>query len=235
MTAPPVAERVRRAILDGIARGEFGPGDRLPGERRLAEQLGASRVSVRAALQQLKARGLLDARRGGGTRVVSTVPEMDAPLADLVRAKAENLADLAEIRMVLEVWAAHRAAVHATPPQIAEIGRIVDGMADPARHAVRAEDDVAFHVAVGRAAGSPVYLHFLNAVREALAHMLQFHREELFGEHGDASVLAQHRAVHAAIAARDAAAAEAAMRRHLAWVLDHYRAAGALRGHPPGP
>jgi len=105
-----VSDRVADRILARIASGEWAVGQRLPGERQLAEDMGVSRVSVRAALQTLKTQGLLDAVQGGGTRVVSTAACMDASLAQLVKANHETLADLAEIRGQIEVWAARRAA-----------------------------------------------------------------------------------------------------------------------------
>ena len=65
-----------------------------------------SRVSVRAALQRLKAQGLLSAVQGGGVRVISADAATGPPLAELVRVNREDLHDLAEIRAILEVWAA---------------------------------------------------------------------------------------------------------------------------------
>src|SRR5262245_54964571 len=56
-----VSDRVARELMRLIAEGRLAPGERLPGERELATLMGVSRVSVRAALQQLKARGLLSA------------------------------------------------------------------------------------------------------------------------------------------------------------------------------
>ena len=52
-----IADQVADQILEKIADGIFLPGDRLPGERQLAESMKVSRVSVRAALQKLKTRG----------------------------------------------------------------------------------------------------------------------------------------------------------------------------------
>ncbi|HET8729021.1 MAG TPA: FCD domain-containing protein [Alphaproteobacteria bacterium] len=226
-----VADRVTAEILDMIARGDLTPGERLPGERQLAERMGVSRVSVRAALQRLKAQGFLASVQGGGTRVVSSAAAMDGALTALVRSKLDNLHDLAEIRVTLESWAARRAAERATPGQVAEIAARLDAMAAAGpRQAVaggtqpdKALEDVAFHFAIGKAAGSPVYTHILSVIRDILTQMLEFHRYELFlAEDDDRTVLEHHRAIYQAIAARDAPGADAAMRRHLEWVLRHY-------------
>jgi GntR family transcriptional regulator, transcriptional repressor for pyruvate dehydrogenase complex len=220
-----VSDRVATKLLDMIAHGELTPGQRLPGERQLAEQMGVSRVSVRAALQQLKTQGFLTAVQGGGTRVLSTAGDMDPALSEMIRVKFDNLYDLAEIRVILESWAARRAAMNATPEQVAEIGRTVMAMAQPSRGKLRATDDVDFHIAIGKAAGSPIYMHILSVIRDTLTQMLEFHRHELFDRSEDKTVLAQHRAIHRAIDRRDPEAAAAAMTAHLNWVLEHYHAA----------
>lgn len=222
-----IADQVAADLTDLIAHGEFAPGDRLPGERQLAERMGVSRVSVRAALQKLKAQGLIQSVQGGGTRVMSTATDLSEPLSLLVRSRRENLQDLAEIRLSLESWAARRAAERATPEIVAELQETVDtlraaGAGKAARETVAAAD-VNFHLAIGKAADSPVYLHMLSTIRDVLVGMLSYHRYELFtGKAGDEAVIDQHSAILAAIKAGDPDGAEAAMRAHLNWVLRHY-------------
>lgn len=228
-----VSDRIATRLLDMIAQGHLTPGERLPGERQLAEQMGVSRVSIRAALQRLKAQGFLAAVQGGGTRVLSSTSDMDPALTEMVRRKLDNLYDLAEIRLVLESWAAGRAARNATLGQLDEIERTVEAMAQPEREGMRGQDDMAFHLAIGKAAASPVYMHILSVVRVTLGHMLEFHRYELFGPGHDETVLAQHRAVLEAIRQGDAEAASQAMSAHLSWVLERYqRSTRPSRGQP---
>jgi GntR family transcriptional regulator, transcriptional repressor for pyruvate dehydrogenase complex len=57
--------RLRREIL----AGDYAPGDALPSERRLSEELGASRHAVREALKRLQQSGLVRISQGGATRV----------------------------------------------------------------------------------------------------------------------------------------------------------------------
>jgi len=220
------ADHVASTIMGWITDGDLAPGEKLPGERHLAESLGVSRVSVRAALQQLKAQGLLSAVQGGGTKVAAAAVRLDDGLATLARARIENLRDLAEIRMAVESWAARRAAERATPEQVAVIRHHLDRMiaAGDGRDSGRekAREDTAFHLAIGKAAGSAVYVHFLATIRDVLADMLDFHRYRLFQPEDDAVIATHHRAIHEAIAARAPEAAEQAMRDHLQWVLDYY-------------
>lgn len=226
-----ISEAVADKIMAMIADGSLAPGQRLPGERQLAEQMGVSRVSVRAALQKLKTRGFLDAVQGGGTRVLAADTVMDPALTELVRLNHDNLRDLAELRMVLEVWAARRAARNATPAALAEMEAIMAAMAaEGGRSQRRGEDDVRFHLAIAKASGSTVYMHIVSVIRDILKQNVEFHRYEMLnGEAEDRQILAHHAAIHAAIKAGDPEAAAAAMHEHLTWVLSHYDAAAKQR------
>lgn len=233
-----VSDRVAREILRLIASGELAPGERLPGERQLAEMMDVSRVSVRAALQQLKAQGFISAVQGGGTRVVASADPIDAGLTELVRASSDNLNDLSEIRAYLEVWAARRAAERSDPRRLREIAAVLETMADPGRPPrFRAADDHAFHLAIARASGSAVYLHLMSVLGEILEKMFAHTRNELYvSEQDDSRFLEQHRAIYRAIAAREPETAAQAMRLHVDTVLSRYaelRPAGAPDGEPP--
>ncbi|MDX1710522.1 MAG: FadR/GntR family transcriptional regulator [Rhodovibrionaceae bacterium] len=219
-----VSDRVAQELMRLIASGRLAPGERLPGERQLADMMNVSRVSIRAALQQLKAQGFVQAIQGGGTRIIASTEDMEAALTKLVRHDVDNLHDLAEIRVQLESWAARRAAERADDTQIAEIEAKLRAMQDPHRHhRHKAEDDLAFHLAIAKAAGSSVYLHLMGVLGDILEEMLAFHRYTLSAtEADDRAFLSQHEAVFAAIAARDGEAAARAMQDHLLHVLRRY-------------
>lgn len=221
-----VSDRVADRLLARIASGEWAPGQRLPGERQLAEDMGVSRVSVRAALQTLKTQGLVDAVQGGGTRVVSNSQCMDPGLAQLVRVNQDNLADLAEIRGILEVWAVRRAAESASAESIAELAEIMEATeADINRGKHKTENDIRFHLAIAKASGSAIYMHVMGLFRGILHEMLDYHRYEMFSsEEDDHTILDHHRAIFEGIRGRDPQGAARAMQSHLGWVVARYRA-----------
>jgi GntR family transcriptional repressor for pyruvate dehydrogenase complex len=231
-----VSDRVVDRILARIASGEWGPGHRLPGERQLAEEMGVSRVSVRAALQGLKTQGYLDAVQGGGTRVIASTSTMEPGLVELVRASRENLRDLAEIRCNIEVWAARRSAVNASDQQIGEMAGILAAAEDDlVRGKHKAEHDLRFHLAVAKASGSGVYMHIVGFIRGILEEQVAFHRYELFPTPADdAAILAQHRAVLDGIQRRDPQAAADAMLAHLGGVVRAFDAEIARRKSEAG-
>jgi GntR family transcriptional regulator len=73
--------QIYRQIADDIANGALPSGERLPSERELSDRLSVSRATVRRALKQLVADGLVESRQGAGTFVVSTGPLGEAPNA----------------------------------------------------------------------------------------------------------------------------------------------------------
>lgn len=219
-----VADRVAQELMKLIATGKLMPGERLPGERQLAEMMNVSRVSVRAALQQLKGKGFITAVQGGGTRVIAASDDKDSALVTLIRENRKNLRDFAQIRVAIEAWAARQAAENATEEQITDIKRALDIMTDPARpEEFKAEDDVAFHMAVAKAADSVIYMHLMTGMSDILRETLDYHRYKLLATRADDRVfLQQHRKIYEAIRDRDGEAAAQAMTVHVKRALSAY-------------
>ena len=65
VNVPKLSDAIMHQLESMILEGSLKPGDRLPPERQLAEQLGVSRPSLREAIQRLAARGMLLSRQGG--------------------------------------------------------------------------------------------------------------------------------------------------------------------------
>ena len=86
-----------------IVQGTWEPGDKLPSESQLCEQLGVSRVSVRSALQSLEAQGYIEIRRGEGSFVkhfnLSDQLDLLMPIFALDR---KDILDVLKYRMVTE-------------------------------------------------------------------------------------------------------------------------------------
>lgn len=69
----PLYERVRLALASSIADGTYAPGDKLPSETRLAEELGVNRLTVRRAIEELARAGAVESRQGSGTFVSAPI------------------------------------------------------------------------------------------------------------------------------------------------------------------
>lgn len=87
---PPIREQVATILRDAIINCDFHPGEVLV-ERELCERTGTSRPSVREALRQLEAEGLVESRNGRGTMVRVLSPEEVENVYE-IRAELEGLA-----------------------------------------------------------------------------------------------------------------------------------------------
>ncbi|WP_445520973.1 GntR family transcriptional regulator [Streptomyces sp. NEAU-174] len=67
-------QQIADDLKAAIERGEYGPGDRLPGENALATQYGVATLTARRALKILRTEGLVESKRGAGARVLSFRP-----------------------------------------------------------------------------------------------------------------------------------------------------------------
>src|ERR1700751_2529430 len=77
----PLSAQVENVIIDRIANGSLAPGPRLPSEDSLVQEYAVSRTTIRAAIQSLVQRGLVEIRRGKGTFV--THPKITQELTEL--------------------------------------------------------------------------------------------------------------------------------------------------------
>ncbi|WP_207480867.1 MocR-like pyridoxine biosynthesis transcription factor PdxR [Arenibaculum pallidiluteum] len=71
----PLFRQIYRRLRDAVLSGALAPGARLPSTRTLAQELGVSRNTVVAAIEELAAEGYVEARVGAGTFVASALPE----------------------------------------------------------------------------------------------------------------------------------------------------------------
>lgn len=129
-TRPPTAahdaaERLRRQIL----LGELAPGTSLPGERELSERLGVSRLTLRAALAELQAQGLIEKVHGAGNRVLDYRETGGIELiAYLARQSIDGgvvprplLGELLEVRRMVAVELLGLVCERATPEELREL------------------------------------------------------------------------------------------------------------------
>jgi len=195
---------LRQAILGG----EMAPAQRLV-ENELAEQFGVTRASIRAALIDLASEGLVERIRNRGSRVrVVSVEEAVA---------------ITECRMVLEGLCAAKAAVQASEEQLTELADLGTAMSkavadgEPMTYS-RLNHEL--HGRIREISGQQVAVELLERLNAQLVR----HRFQLALRPGrPQQSLSEHLAMIEAIRARDPQAAEAAVRTHLAGVIDALR------------
>lgn len=189
-------------ILDAIDNGIYRPGDRLV-ESELAERFGVSRTPVREALQRLETQSML--KRDGRSLIVATLDH-------------NQLAELYTVRTELEALAARLAARHATPEEM----RVLAGMVDEDRASLGDPRTLAranrrFHHQIHLASHNRYLVQQLNLVHRSMALM---GGTTLAAKGRNSVSLDEHQAIVEAIAARDEAGAEAALRRHISMAYE---------------
>ncbi len=208
----PLSQKVARQITEAIAKGELKVGDRLPTERDLALQLGVSRTAIRDAVKSLAGQGLLEVTHGSGIYVASHAHYTDR-LAELLNIRQGSLAELFEIRKLIEVEAAGWAALRGSPEQLTHLERIAananTSLDDPA---ALAQFDLDFHIGVAEAAQNGILLRIMLNLLDLLAEGRQ---ESLRIPGRPARSAGEHSAIVAAILQRDANAARHQMWQHL--------------------
>ena len=113
--------RVAETITEMIAQQQFRPGDRLPNELELAEELHVGRTTLREALRILATRGLVEVRRGVGTFVTRSQSIHDDFDVLKIQNTRVNIKDLYEMRLMFEPQAAYYACLRATDEELAAI------------------------------------------------------------------------------------------------------------------
>ena len=210
---------LHRQVLDQmgeqICSGKFAPGDILPAEPELAEQMQVSRITIRETMKSLSAKGMLEVRRRYGTIVL---PRSQWQLfdPDVITWRARSgaideglIQDLMELRLIIEPNAAKLAAKRATAEDRVAVRRAFKSMERAvAGHGEYVPADLAFHGAILTACHN----QFIQQMQNALSAILRTSFElssEIAG--GPARSLPMHEALCIAIEKGDQAGAEEAV------------------------
>jgi GntR family transcriptional repressor for pyruvate dehydrogenase complex len=236
-------EKVLAQIEADLAAGRWALGERLPGERALAEQLGVSRPSVREAIRILEAMGIIRTAVGSGPDAGAVI--IDRPAAGLGAAVRLHVAsgtlpvqDVVATREALESWAVGRAADRlagspgAAADLLGEARRLLAAMRDPALDVeafVRLDQD--FHGELIRLGGNQLVEAILGGLRSAIAGYALQGAGRLASWRTTADRLcAEHQDILDAVARGDASAARQAVSRH---ILGFYEETGLAAAADP--
>ena len=204
-------EETMERLGTAIKLGLLEPGDRLPAERELCEQLGIARSTLRQALTALVQSGHLVAvrGRGGGTFVADAPPVIERPTAEVLAGWREAC----DVRMAVELGVAVLAAERAVPEAIApleELVQLMDGLMDD--FAAYRQADVRFHVGLAEATGSTALVAAMTEAQAAMTDLIHYiaHPREVLAWSN-----AQHARLVMCLERHDPAIAMAVMVEHL--------------------
>jgi GntR family transcriptional repressor for pyruvate dehydrogenase complex len=197
-----------------IRQGKLKHGDRIPSERDLSERLKVSRSSVREAIRSLELQGLVVSRRGSGTFInADNLDSVLALMAASLNPGRDDLADVFEMRHLLEPPIAALAAQRATREDVERLRRILEQQQKQIEAGkTGVESDTAFHFALASATHNTALIKVVSAVED----ILQISRDLSLQEPGRPQrSLASHHEILETVVAGDAERSQRAMEHHL--------------------
>jgi DNA-binding FadR family transcriptional regulator len=224
--------RTHDALLKDIEAdlrsGKIKVGDRLPGERTLAETYGISRASVREAIRILDAMGVLRSSVGSGpTSGAIVISDPSAGLSSALRLHVASnrlpVADIVQTRVLLETWTARAGAGRAGGDEdLEQAAQLLHAMDDPEMdRATFHELDARFHVALSSLAGNAVVATMMESLSGAIVGYVKGAMEAMEAWPDVLAVLrTQHHGIFDAVQAHDGELAARLLREHIEWFYE---------------
>jgi GntR family transcriptional regulator, transcriptional repressor for pyruvate dehydrogenase complex len=208
--------KVFKALYEMIATGQYQRGQKLPPQEELAKQFGVSRNTLREAVNQLSAMGLLSSQQGVGTVVEPPSPgEYLSSLSGQILLDPLTVREFIEARICIERNAVRLAVARAGDRDIERLRTTLEQQHRALKRGDTAEftrHDAAFHLELTKICGNRVLLKFLQTIHDMLQRFIG-EVAQLPGAIEDA--LEFHSRVTEAIANRDPDRAEREMVLHL--------------------
>lgn len=212
------ADEVAAVLLERVTNGHLRPGDRLPPERELAEELGVSRTVVREAVSMLAGKGVLLSMVGSGLKITAVNGSTASQSLGLyLVGNRLDYRQIHEARELIEVQVAGLAAEKAQPEHLEELAAACEQMAAAGEDLEqRALADMRFHRALVPAAGNEIYGVVLDSLHQGL---IEVRKHNLVIPEAIDEAISSHERIRSAVVNRDADAARRAMADHLRGVL----------------
>lgn len=212
----PIRKSLSRQVLESmeslIREGEWPVGGRIPAEPELARLFEVSHNTAREAVQGLIHAGMLVARPGDGTYVISA-DRLDAALDS--RLRQSDMGRVLEARLAIEKAIVALAAANRTEDDLAAMQAALDKCKQRTGSGI--DDDMAFHACIADATRNPI----LSQIYRVIAEHLRCHFEELLAERQyDPAALALHDELLACMRARNATRAQQIVERIVSFDTD---------------
>ncbi len=231
-SSPVIVRQIIEQLQQQLFRGVICPGQKLPSQRKMAESMGVSRASVREAIAELQARGMIETHHGGGSFSRNLLePLFQPPVLQSSKARTQGALSsdqsdhdlqrqVMEMREMLEGEAAYFAALRASDRQLqalsTEYQRMLErGVGETTLK--KAKADLRFHMLIAESShnllvmsfSQLLYTRYFNAIYGVLSRTLQ-----QTGRYPPRISL-QHTEIYQAILARKPLAARAAAIEHM--------------------
>ncbi len=209
-----LSESVADDILNMIVVDKrFAPGDKLPNENILAQELQISRTTLREAIKILSAHEVLEIQRGKGTYVKETLDIKDGLGMESINSSKINVKDLYEMRLIFEPEAAYYAALRATDRELQKILDYGNKIEDKIlKGENRTYEEQEFHKAIAKATHNEFMNKLMPIIYQAIGKGVVLSKENKAALE---DTLHDHRMIMDFIQKRDGEGARVAMKLHI--------------------
>lgn len=201
LRGPALYKAIRDYIKQYILEHHLKPGDSLPPEGQLVEDLGVGRSSVREAVKSLQSVGIVDVRQGDGlyVRELNFDPMLEAFIFGM-KFDPNTLAELLQIRIWIEVSVIGDAVEHLTDTDVAKLEAILEEWGRRVQAGEEYSDlDESFHQTIYGVLHNQTLMNLFSAFWTAFTNL----DTQITQDAEPASVLQFHRSIVDAIRARD--------------------------------
>lgn len=209
-------EEIADRIILQIKEGEFEIDEKLPSIQKLAQDYGVGQASIREALNALRVMGLVEIRHGEGTFVKHIKPKVFSKEMSVYTKK--DIIDLLEVRKIIEVGAAGRAAVKHSEEDLQNIKDALEQMKLAVHNKeIGEQSDFTFHLAIAKATKNELLAQLLVEVSDKVKTTMKETRKIwIYTETKSIEKLyKEHLEIYEAIKQKDIKLSEEKMLKHL--------------------
>ena len=223
LRGPALYTSIRDYIKEYILEHNLKPGDALPPEGQLVEELGVGRSSVREAVKSLQSMGIVDVRQGDGlyVRELNFDPMLETFLFGM-QFNPHTLAELLQIRIWLEVAVIGDAVEHIGADEVTKLEELLKTWEARVQDGEEYSDlDESFHQIVYGVLQNETLMKFFSVFWVTFTSL----ESELTRDTDPENVLEFHKRILEAIQSRDPSQARAQLLQHFDHVkerIDHY-------------
>jgi len=207
ITSSKAPQNIINQVRNAILTGKIGPGQELRSEKKLMEEFGVSKSTLREALRSLEFMGLIEIKKGAKGGVFVSEVDMkitQQSLINFLHFKNVSVYHLSEIRKVLEPYAAKTAAGVIRPEDLEILkdinDRCVQALAQGYTEKIE-KDIIRFHRIIANCSKNPILIFILAFIEDLLEDIKRVLRPD---KNFFQSVVAAHICIQHALAERDA-------------------------------
>ena len=214
-----ITDQVVLFLKEQIENGIWLPGEKIDSENKLTKELEVSRASVRYAIQQLIAVGILESHQGKGTFVRAIPAKAIAGKLNTLYQENKDMEDILEFRQIIETESCKIAARNITPEILKSMEENLYVMKkDMHKTDEFVKNDLSFHKSISLATGNKMIIRSVELISEGTEQLQrQFNTDYLVKE-----AIFYHSKILECLKQRDGIVAAEYMRRHLNVMIDEY-------------